>query len=64
MKTLGDTLTQTRNHPCISNEKNVKVHDPPKMNKYSSNVHQIDRAHLQCVNNHYEKFECKGMNTV
>ena len=24
---------------------------------------QIDGAHLQCVNNHYTKFEYKGMQT-
>ena len=28
------------------------------------NVHKIEGAHLQCVNNHYAKFEYKGMNTV
>ena len=26
--------------------------------------HKIRGAHLQCVNNHYEKFEYKGINTV
>ena len=26
--------------------------------------HNIGGAHLQCVNNHYAKFEYKGMNTV
>ena len=26
--------------------------------------HKIEGAHLQCVNNHYAKFEYKGMNTV
>ena len=25
---------------------------------------KIGGAHLQCVNNHYAKFEYKGMNTV
>ena len=24
----------------------------------------IEGAHLQCVNNHYAKFEYKGMNTL
>ena len=28
------------------------------------NVHKIGGAHLQCVNNHYAKYEYKGMNTV
>ena len=27
-------------------------------------MHKIGGAHLQCVNNHYAKFEYKGMNTV
>ena len=26
--------------------------------------HKTGGAHLQCVNNHYAKFEYKGMNTV
>ena len=33
-----------------------------KKNNNRSNVHKIGGAHLQCVNNHYAKFEytCKG----
>ena len=27
-------------------------------------MHKIEGAHFQCVNNHYAKFEYKGMNTV
>ena len=27
-------------------------------------MHKIGGAHLQCVNNHYAKFEYKGLNTV
>ena len=27
-------------------------------------MHKIVGAHLQCVNNHYAKFEYKKMNTV
>ena len=27
-------------------------------------MHKIIGAHLQCVNNHYAKFEYKGMKTV
>ena len=34
------------------------------MGKYLLNVHKIGGAHLQCVNNHYLKFEYEGMNTV
>ena len=32
---------------------------PVKMRKYLSNVHKIEGAHLQCVNNPYAKFEYK-----
>ena len=37
-----------------------------KSNKILSNVHKIGAlgAHLQCVNNHYAKFEHKGKKTV
>ena len=31
---------------------------------YLSNVLRIGGAHLQCVNNHYAKFEYKGIKTV
>ena len=34
------------------------------MRKYLSNVHKVRGAHLQCMNNHYAKFEYKGMKTV
>ena len=27
-------------------------------------MHKIGGAHFQCVNNHYAKFEYKGLNTV
>ena len=34
------------------------------MRKKLSNVHQTRGAHLQCVNNHYAKFEYKRMKIV
>ena len=34
-----------------------------KMRKYLSNVHKMVGAHLQCMNNHWAKFEYKGMKT-
>ena len=37
---------------------------PVKMRKYISNVQKMVGAHLQCMNNHYAKFEYKGMETV
>ena len=35
-----------------------------KYNKILSNMHKIGGTHLQCVNNHYAKFEYNGMKTV
>ena len=35
-----------------------------KLKTYLSNVRKMVVANLQCVNNHYAKFEYKGMNTV
>ena len=32
--------------------------------KKMKQFHKIGDAHLQCVNNHYAKFEYKGINTV
>ena len=34
-----------------------------KVRKYLSNVHRIGGAHVQCMNNHYPKFEYLGMKT-
>ena len=34
------------------------------MRKYLSNVHKMEGKNLQCVNNHYAKFENKEMKTV
>ena len=31
---------------------------------YLSNVHKIGGTHVQFVNNHYAKFECRGMKIV
>ena len=63
-KLLELQITQTRNHLSISNEKMSKFKTLINEKKYSWNVHKIEGAHLQCVNNHYAKFEYKKMNTV
>ena len=57
-------ITQTRHPLSILDGKNVQVQHPSKMRKHFSNVHKIAAAHLQCVNNHYPKFEYKGMEIV
>ena len=36
---------------------------PLKIEKYLLNVRKMEGANLQCVNNHYAKFEYKVMNT-
>ena len=33
------------------------------MRKYPRNMLKIKSTHIQCVNNHYTKFEYKGMKT-
>ena len=43
---------------------NSKFNTRQKLRKYFSNEHKIRDAHLQCVNNHYAKFEYKGMKSV
>ena len=40
-----------------------KFNTPQKIRKFLSNVHKIEDAHFQCVDNHYAKFEYKGMKT-
>ena len=41
---------------------NIEVQHPSKMKK-KLNVHKIEGAHLQYVNNHLAKFEYKGIKT-
>ena len=41
-----------------------KMSTPLKLRKYLSNVPNIEGTYLNCVNNHYAKFEYKGMKTV
>ena len=66
MKTFGVTV-HTNLAPlkcCRRMEgKNVQVQHPSKLKKMK-HLHKIEGALLQCVNNHYAKFDCKGMNTV
>ena len=63
-KLLQLQITQTRHHLSILNRKNVYVQDTEKWKQYSWNVHKKEGAYLQCMNNHYAKFEYKWMNTV
>ena len=41
-----------------------KFNTRKKWKKYLLNVHKMEGAYLQYVNNHYTKFEYKVMNTV
>ena len=45
-------------------EKKYQSSTPAKNGKYLLNVHKMEGAHLQCVNNQYAKFEYKVMNVV
>ena len=51
-------ITQSRHHLSILNRKEIVLVQDPE------NVHKERGAHLQCVNNHYAKFEYKGMKNV
>ena len=53
-------ITQTR----FRMEKMSKFNNRKKCENIYQNVHKIGGAHLQCVNNHYAKFEYKGMKTI
>ena len=60
MKTVGvtDYIKHFGWQECLSSTLS-------KMRKYLSNLHKIEGAHLQCVNNYYAaKFEYKGMKAV
>ena len=56
-------ITQIRHHLGILIKKCLSSR-PPKMKSKLWNVHKIGCTNLQCVNNHYAKFEYKGMNTI
>ena len=64
MKTVGvsDYINQTP--PMHFRWKKCLCSTPVKMLKYLSYVHKIEGALFQCVNNHYVKFEYKGMKTI
>ena len=64
MKTVGVTDYANYTPQAISSEKNSKFNTRQKLRKYLSNLHKIRDAHLQCVDNHYAKFEYKGMKSV
>ena len=64
MKTVGSTDYTNQTPPLHFGWKKCLSSTPVKMLKYLSNVHKIQSVHLQCVANHYAKFEYKRMNTV
>ena len=63
MKTVGVTDCTNQTPPCILDGKMSKF-NILQNEKYLSNVHKIEGAHLQCVNNRYSKFQFKGMKTL
>ena len=64
MNTLGVPDYTNQAPPKISKGKSDSVQNPSKIKKYLLNVHKMVCANLQCVNNHFAKFEYIGMNTV
>ena len=48
----------------LGRKKMSKFNTQTKIEKYLLNVHKMVGAHLQCVYNHYAKFEYKVINTV
>ena len=63
MKTAGVKITQTRHPLSISVRIKCLSSTPLKNKKILIKCSQIGGAHLQCVNNHYAKFEYKGIKT-
>ena len=65
MQTFGvkDYTNQTPTKLFIGKKK-AKFKTPQNKIKKSWNVYKIGGAQLQCMNNHYAKFEYKGMKTV
>ena len=45
-------------------DKISKLNRTKKKKEYLSNVRNVNGAHVQCMKNHYAKFEYKGMKTV
>ena len=65
MKTVGVTDYTNLTTPVHFEWKKCLSSTPvKKKSKYLSNVHKMGGAYLQCVNNHYAKFEYKGMKTI
>ena len=62
-KLLELQITQTRHPLHISNGKMSKFNFRKNVT-YLSNVHKTGGAHLQCVNNHYAKFDNNRMKTI
>ena len=61
MKTIGSYRLHKPDTPyAFGMEKISKVNTPKKLRKYLSNVHKIEGAHLQCLNNHYANLNVKG----
>ena len=65
INSLGSSRLLKLGTPSVSEGNNVYVQHPSTfLKKYLLNVHKIRASHLQCVNNHYAKFEFKEMTSV
>ena len=63
MKTVGVTDYTNQTPSTHFGRKKCLSSTPSKLRKYSYSVQKVRGAHLQCVNNHYTKFENKGTKT-
>ena len=68
MNTVGvtdyTTLAPLKCCGWMDRQEKCLVQHSSEIRKKMKQFHKIEGAHLQCVNNHYAKFEYKGMNTV
>ena len=64
MKTVGVTDYTNLTPIMHFGRKKCLSSTPVKIGKYLSNVHKIGGAHLQRMNNHYAKFQYKGVETI
>ena len=64
MKTIGSYRLHKPDTPYAFQMEKMSKFNTRKKRKYLLKVHKMVGAHLQCVNNHYAKFEYKGMKTI
>ena len=64
MKTVKVTNYTNQTRPKHSERKKTSMFYSLKILEYLSNMHKTGGAHLQRMNNHYAKFDYKGIKAV